>query len=181
MNTLTGLKKLLAKLGGDPTKVDNNGDAIDAIAEAYVDHEGDKLPTLTSNDKGVFLFGSKTSSESSPTWKKTPGIVMADVFINPSETPSIDLVQLKEGVTRADLGHPDIYPEAYILVDMNGRSFYARRIGIDGGEGVAIFEGYYSRNVENTWVRKKYTIGLTLRGGGASAINYIKVEAFAWE
>ena len=52
MNTLTGLKKLLAKLGGDPTKVDNNGDAIDAIAEAYADHEGDKLPVVTTADNG---------------------------------------------------------------------------------------------------------------------------------
>lgn len=54
MNTLNGLKKLLAKLGGNPDAVNNNGDAVDAIAEAYADHVGAVIDDTKASEDTVY-------------------------------------------------------------------------------------------------------------------------------
>lgn len=96
MNTLTGLKKLLAKLGGDPTKVDNNGDAIDAIAEAYVDHEGDKLPVVTAADNGRELSVVQGS------WTKDNRIVIS-ATLDPNNPSALGTVTFPTGFQRSKL------------------------------------------------------------------------------
>ena len=54
MNTLEGLKKLLKKLGGDPDAVSSNGDAVDAIAEAYTDNVGAVIDDTKSSKTTVY-------------------------------------------------------------------------------------------------------------------------------
>lgn len=57
MTLVESLKKFLAKLGGDPTELDNNAtsaEVIDAISEAYTDKEGTHVevtPTVTKGTK----------------------------------------------------------------------------------------------------------------------------------
>ena len=74
MTIVESLKKFLTKLGGDPTKLENNAtsaDIIDAISEAYTDKEGTytevtpigsegtKIATITTNNTGHDIYAPK--------------------------------------------------------------------------------------------------------------------------
>lgn len=50
--SLDGLKKLGTKMGGDMTGANTNAEALDVIADVYVDKEGTTLPNPTSSNAG---------------------------------------------------------------------------------------------------------------------------------
>jgi len=50
--SLDGLKKLGTKMGGDMSAANTNAEALDVIADVYVDKEGTTLPNPTSSNAG---------------------------------------------------------------------------------------------------------------------------------
>lgn len=158
MNTLTGLKKLLAKLGGDPTKVDNNGDAIDAIAEAYVDHEGDKLPVVTTADNGRNLSVVEGS------WTKEKVIVIS-ATLDPNNPSALGTVTFPTEFPRGKLEkwRRDGYKLSLKLAIEDGDTINMSMVSyVDSGENIygattetqgIWFEGFQfsrSRNIPPT-------------------------------
>lgn len=202
MNTLIGLKKLLAKLGGNPAEVNTNGEAINAIAESYADHvgaviddehsstdttyssskiesvAGDKLPELTSTDKKCFLVSTGTSN---PTWIKTPPLVVGGGVINNDQTAVTNLY-FETGVTREDVTKPVSngnlnMPNAWLLLfDQTGNPIDMERVCFGAG-GFAVFVGYTVNKVGDDFIWKKYTF---IMHRNNDSYNSFKVEEFTW-